>query len=142
MSTTIDAAPRRILVADDDPVVRQLVSSVVRREGYTPVVAEDGREAVRILQSDAGFGAAVFDMKMPHLEGTDIIRHMRTEKRLMRIPVILMTSETALELMKDGFEAGATVFLPKPFMTMQLQSLLRLLLGKNGKAAKPSYAAR
>lgn len=142
MSTTIVGAPRRILVADDDPVVRHLVSSVVRREGYTPVVAEDGREAVRVLQSDAGFGAAVFDMKMPHLEGTDIIRHMRTEKRLMRIPVILMTSETALELMKDGFEAGATVFLPKPFMTAQLQILLRLLLAKSGTTAKPSYAGR
>jgi len=138
MSPTIAGAPRRILIADDDPVVRHLVSSVVKREGYTPVAVEDGREAVRILQSDAGFGAAIFDMKMPHLEGTDIIRHMRTEKRLMRIPVILMTSGTALELMKDGFEAGATVFLPKPFMTMQLQSLLRLLLSKSGTTGKRS----
>lgn len=134
MLPTSVGAPRRILVADDDPVVRHLVSSVVRLEGYIPVTVEDGREAFRILQADAGFGAAVFDMMMPHLEGTDIIRHMRTEKRLMRIPVILMTSETALKLMKDGFNAGATVFLPKPFTSTQLQSLLRLLLA----TAKPS----
>jgi DNA-binding response OmpR family regulator len=142
MSPTEGAARRRILVADDDPVVRHLVASIIRREGCTPVTVEDGREALRILHTDSGFGAAVFDMMMPHLEGTDIIRHMRTEKRLMRIPVILMTSETALKLMQDGFEAGATVYLPKPFMSAQLQSLLRLLLAKSGTAAKPSYAGR
>jgi CheY-like chemotaxis protein len=148
MSATSVGAPRRILVADDDPVVRHLVASVVRRAGYTPVTVEDGREAVRILQSDAGFGAAVFDMMMPHLEGIDIIRHMRTEKRLMRIPVIMMTSETELKLMKDSFEAGATVFLPKPFTTVQLQFSLGMLLGKSGATGKPptrssgAFAAR
>lgn len=132
MTSTSVGAPRRILVADDDPVIRHLVASVVRRAGYTPLTVEDGREAVRILQSDAGFGAAVFDMMMPHLEGIEIIRHMRTEKRLMRIPVIMMTSETELKLMKDSFEAGATVFLPKPFTAVQLQFSLGMLLGKSG----------
>jgi CheY-like chemotaxis protein len=138
MSTSSVGTPRRILVADDDPVVRHLVASVVRRAGYTPVTVEDGREAVRILQSDAGFGAAIFDMVMPHLEGIDIIRHMRTEKRLMRIPVIMMTSETELKLMKDSFAAGATVFLPKPFTTLQLQFSLSLLLSKSGATGKSS----
>jgi CheY-like chemotaxis protein len=138
MSLTGVGVSRRILVADDDPVVRHLVASVVRRAGYTPVAVEDGREAVRILQSDAGFGAAVFDMMMPYLEGIDIIRHMRTEKRLMRIPVIMMTSETALKLMQDSFAAGATVFLPKPFTTAQLHSTLSLLLGGSVATVKPS----
>lgn len=138
MSPTEGGPSRRILIADDDPVVRHLVASVVRRGGYAPVAVEDGREAVRILQSDAGFGAAVLDMLMPHLEGIDIIRHMRTEKRLMRIPVIMMTSETAFKLMKDSFEAGATVFLPKPFTARQVQSALGLLLSKSGTTGKPS----
>lgn len=138
MSSSSVGAPQRILVADDDPVVRHLVASVVRREGYAPVTVEDGREAVRILQSDAGFSAAVFDMMMPHLEGIDIIRHMRTEKRLMRIPVIMMTSETELKLMKDSFAAGATIFLPKPFTTTQMQSSLSMLLNKSRGAGKPA----
>lgn len=138
MSTTSTGAPRRILVADDDPVVRHLVASVVKQAGYTPVTVEDGREAVRILQSDAGFGAAVFDMVMPYLEGIDIIRHMRTEKRLMRIPVIMMTSEQEFKLMQDSFEAGAAVFLPKPFTARQLQSSLGLLLSKNGATRNSS----
>ena len=141
MSPSSVGTPRRILIADDDPVIRHLVASVVRQAGYTPVTVEDGREAVRILQSDAGFGAAIFDMMMPHLEGIDIIRHMRTEKRLMRIPVIMMTSETELKLMKDSFEAGATVFLPKPFTTLQLQFSLSMLLSKSGATGGPPTKA-
>lgn len=129
MPPAIAGAPQRILVADDDPVVRHLVASAVRQAGYIPVAVADGREAYRILRDDAGFSAAVFDMVMPHIEGIDIIRHMRTEKRLMRIPVIMMTSESALRLMKDSFAAGATIFLPKPFTVAQLQSSLSLLLG-------------
>ena len=65
-------ATPRILVADDDPVIRHLVTSVVRKEGHRVVVANDGREAIRILQTDAGFGAAIFDMSMPHIEGIEI----------------------------------------------------------------------
>jgi CheY-like chemotaxis protein len=124
----------RILVADDDPVIRHLVTSIVKKEGYTPVVATDGREALRILQKDADFRAAIFDMMMPHVEGLEIIRHMRTEKRLMRIPVMMITSEQDLELMKNSFAAGATVFLPKPFTPAQLQTMLRMLLSKSNEA--------
>lgn len=127
---------QRILVADDDPVVRLMVTSIVKNEGYTPVAVEDGREAYRILQSDADFGAAIFDMSMPHLEGVDVIRHMRTEKRLMRIPVMLITSERDNNLMAQSFAAGAAVFLPKPFTAGQLQLMLRMLLAKSEEAGR------
>jgi CheY-like chemotaxis protein len=128
---------QRILVADDDPVIRLLVTSILKKEGYTPVVVEDGREAYRVLQSDSDFRAAIFDMMMPHLEGTDVIRHMRTERRLRRIPVMLITSERDFKLMADSFAAGATIFLPKPFTTGQLQLMLRMLLDKSEEAGAP-----
>jgi DNA-binding response OmpR family regulator len=119
---------QRILIADDDPVMRHLLTSIVRKEGYDAVVVDDGREAYRILQSDADFRAGIFDMMMPHLEGLDIIRYMRTEKRLQRIPVMMISAERDLQLMAKSFVAGATVFLTKPFNTDQLQSTLRILL--------------
>src|SRR4051812_10736299 len=125
---------QRILVADDDPVIRLLVTSILKKEGYTPVVVEDGRAAYRVLQSDSDFGAAILDMMMPHLEGMEVIRHMRTERRLMRIPVMLITSERDYKLMAQSFEAGAAVFLPKPFTTGQLQLMLRMLLDKSEAA--------
>ena len=127
----IDRRPPRVLVADDDPVIRLLVTAIIEKEGYTPVVVEDGREAYRVLQSDSDFKAAIFDMMMPHLEGVEIIRHMKTEKRLMRIPVMLITSERGHRLMAESFAAGAAVFLPKPFTTGQLRLMLRMLLDKS-----------
>ena len=126
---------QRILVADDDPVIRHMVTSILKSEGHTVVAVNDGLEAFRVLQRDANFKAAIFDMMMPHLEGLDVIRQMRTEKRLMRIPVIMITSENDLKLMKESFDSGVTVFLPKPFAPLQLQTMLHAVLAKNQGAA-------
>jgi DNA-binding response OmpR family regulator len=134
MSLTTHQLSRRILVADDDPVIRHLVAAIVKKEGYTVVLAIDGREAYRILQADADFKAAIFDMMMPHLEGLDLIRYMSTERRLMRIPVMMITSEPDLKLMANSFAAGATVYLSKPFTTERLQTTLQMLLSNsNGR---------
>jgi len=121
----------RVLIADDDPVMRRLLESIVMKEGYDAVVVDDGREAYRILQSDADFRGAIFDMMMPHLEGMEIIRYMRTEKRLQRIPVMMVSADRDLSLMARSFVAGATVFLTKPFNLEQLQTTLRILLANN-----------
>lgn len=122
--------PQRILVADDDPAILRLVSAIVEKEGYGVVTAPDGREAYKILKSDANFIAAIFDVVMPHIQGPELVRHMRTEKRLMRIPVMMMTAEQNPKLSSDSFAAGAVVFLPKPFTTAQLQVMLRMLIAK------------
>jgi CheY-like chemotaxis protein len=58
---------------------------------------------------------------------------MKSEKRFMNIPVMMMTAEQDPKLPSDSFAAGAVVFLPKPFTTNQLQTMLRMLVGK----AKP-----
>ena len=118
----------RILIADDDPVIRQLLAAIVTREGYTPVTVCDGRDAYRILRTDSDFRAAIFDMMMPHLKGLDIIKYMRTEKRLLRIPAMMITSEQDLKVMVESFAAGATLFLPKPFTAERLVTSLRMLL--------------
>lgn len=125
---------RRILVADDDPAILRLVTAIVEKEGYTVVAARDGREAYKILQTEAGFIAAIFDVVMPHIQGPELVRYMRTEKRLMRIPVMMMTAEQNPKLSSDSFAAGAVVFLPKPFTTAQLQIMLRMLIAKGSTA--------
>lgn len=121
----------RILIADDDTIIRHLVYSIVKAEGFEVVVANDGREALRILQNDTDFKGAIFDMMMPHVEGLDIIRHMRTEKRFMRIPVMMITSEQDAALARKTFAAGATLFLQKPFSQAQLRSTLHMLVSQS-----------
>ena len=119
---------KRVLIADADPVIRAQLSSAVTMEGYSAVVVNDGRAAYKLLQSDADFTAALFDMNTPGLNGIDIIRHMGTEKRLQRIPVMLMSSDQGLKGMSDSFSAGAVAFLPKPLTADKLQNALRILL--------------
>jgi len=121
---------RRILVADDDPAILRLVTAIIEKEGCEVVTARDGREAYKLLQSDGDFIAAVFDVMMPHIQGPELVRYMRTERRLMKIPVMMMTAEQNPKLSSDSFAAGAVVFLPKPFTTSQLQIMLRMLIDK------------
>ena len=133
MNQTGKLTKGRILVADDDPAILRLVSTIIEKEGFSAVSARDGREAYKLLQADSDFTAAVLDVVMPHISGPELVRHMRTEKRLMRIPVMMMTAEQDPKLSSDSFAAGAVVFVPKPFTTTQLQTMLRMLVAKANK---------
>jgi CheY-like chemotaxis protein len=132
MSTQTPQPSRRILVADDDPAILRLVTAILEKEGCLVVPARDGREAYKALQNDTDFMAAIFDVVMPHISGPELVRYMKSEKRLMKIPVMMMTAEQDPKLSSDSFAAGAVVFLPKPFTTAQLQIMLRMLINKGG----------
>lgn len=123
---------RRILVADDDALTLRMVSAIVEKEGYQAVSVADGRQALRALQQDATFSAAIFDMMMPHLQGLDLILYMKADERLRRIPVGMITAERDPKVWDDSVAAGACVFLPKPFTPPQVQMMLRMLASKAG----------
>ena len=130
MSTPEKNAKGRVLVADDDPAILRLVTTLLGKEGYEVVGARDGREAYKALQADSNFTAAVFDVVMPNIAGPELVRYMQTEKRLKRIPVMMMTAEQDPKLSSESFAAGAVVFLPKPFTAAQLQTMLRMLVAR------------
>ena len=114
-TTQSAGSARRILIADDDPAILRLVATILEKEDFNVVTARDGREAYKILQADADFTAAILDVMMPHISGTELVRQMKTDTRLMNIPVMMMTAEQDPKLSKDSFAAGAVVFLPKPY---------------------------
>ena len=128
----------RVLVADDDPVIRRWLTSILKSEGYEVVALSDGREVFRVLQSDANFKGAVLDLSMPHINGPDLIRYMRTEKRLMRIPVMMITAESPIQVLATGLAAGATFMLPKPFTRARLQQTLGMMLGPKPEVTRSS----
>ena len=127
---TLTNDERRMLVADDDPAILRLIATILEKENFNVVTARDGREAYKILQADPNFTAAILDVVMPHISGPELVRYMKSEDRLKRIPVMMMTAEQDPKLSSDSFSAGAVVFLPKPFTTAQLQIMLQMLIGK------------
>lgn len=131
MSEEGNDAQLQILIADDDPAILRLVKAIVEREGFTAITARDGREAYKILAAGTPFAAAIFDVVMPYIQGTELVRHMQSEKRLMKIPVIIMTAEQNPRLSSDSFAAGAVAFLPKPFTPTQLQTMVRMFVQKD-----------
>ena len=123
----------QVLVADDDPAILRLVKTIVEKEGYAVLTARDGREAYKLLTSGETFAAAIFDVVMPYIQGTELVKHMQSEKRLMKIPVIMMTAEQNPRLPSESFASGAVAFLPKPFTTVQLQTMLRMFVQKGAE---------
>ncbi len=121
----------KVLIADDDPAILRLVKALVEKEGYAVETARDGKEAYKFLQSGEVYAAAIFDVIMPYIQGTELVRYMQSEKRLMKIPVIIMTAEQNPRLSSDSFSAGAVAFLPKPFTTSQMQTMLRMCVQRS-----------
>src|SRR6185369_199640 len=127
---------RQILVADDDPAILRLVSAILEKENYGVTTARDGREAYKILQGSANFIAAIFDVVMPHISGPELVRYMKTEKRLMNVPVMMMTAEQDPKLSSDSFAAGAVVFMPT------LACCVMVLAGVDARADLSASQAR
>lgn len=116
-----------ILVADDSPTMRRIVSSVLSRDGYDVVTAEDGMTAVQAVfrhQPDA----AVIDVSMPRLSGYVIARLLREDWASADIPVILLTGLDAASERYWGGKAGAARFLTKDFEAPELTSAIAEVL--------------
>lgn len=130
MSEETNNGQPSILIADDDPAILRLVKAIVEKEGFNAVTVRDGREAYKLLNAGEPFAAAIFDVVMPYIQGTELVRHMQSEKRLMKIPVIVMTAEQNPRLSSDSFSAGAVAFLPKPFTASQLLQMLKMFANR------------
>ena len=119
-----------MLIADDDPALRLLVSEIVKKEALVPVLATNGKEALDILRRDSDFAVAIFDVEMPHLSGPALIRYIQSDERLKNIPVMIMTVKDDPRIAVESLDAGALVFLPKPLKTSYVQVMLRMLIRK------------
>ena len=131
-SAQIPAEPRRVLVADDDSLTLRMLTAIIETAGYRAVSVSDGQQALRSLQQDATFDAAIFDMMMPHFHGLDLILYMKADERLRQIPVGMITAEQDPKIWDESAAAGACVILPKPFTPPQVQMMLRMLASKAG----------
>ncbi|MHC4229850.1 MAG: protein kinase domain-containing protein [Planctomycetota bacterium] len=114
----------KVLIADDDPMWRKLLSQNVQQWGYEVATAEDGQQAWDILQERGAPRVAILDWQMPELDGVEICRRIRSSLNLPFIYTIILTSRDTRDDMVVGFESGADDYLVKPVDLAILRSRL------------------
>jgi diguanylate cyclase (GGDEF)-like protein len=114
-----------ILIAEDDPVFRNLLEMILVKWGYNVVVVENGDDALRILQSEDSPRLAILDWMMPGLKGVEVCRKVREKRIDPYTYIILLTSNQREEDLVTGLEAGADDYITKPFKHNELQLRLR-----------------
>jgi chemosensory pili system protein ChpA (sensor histidine kinase/response regulator) len=132
MPVPIDQGSRtlRILVVDDSLSVRQVLSNLVRRVGWTPLVARDGLEALETLQREAVLPDLIFsDVEMPRMDGYELTSTVKADPKMKRVPVVFITSRAGDKHRRRGFEVGAAGYLVKPFDEQALLTLVARLTG-------------
>lgn len=113
-----------VLLVDDDAIIRKLVSVALTRAGYDVTLAINGREALQRL-SEATPDLIISDVMMPELDGFALLRQLRTDPLLGRIPVIMLTARGTAEDVEQGLGLGADDYLPKPFEMRELVARAR-----------------
>jgi DNA-binding response OmpR family regulator len=115
----------RILVAEDDPVSRKLISSRLAKWGYDVVITSDGAEAMTALRGADAPSLAILDWSMPEMDGLEICRRLREAEKMVYL--ILLTARGSKENIIEGLRGGADDYLVKPFDAEELQA--RILVG-------------
>ncbi|HLN59965.1 MAG TPA: response regulator transcription factor [Symbiobacteriaceae bacterium] len=125
----------RILIADDDERLRQVVDEYLRAEGYTTLLAADGNEALRLWQEKRP-DLLVLDWMMPGQSGLEVARQIRQHDQT---PVVMLTARTEETDKLLGLELGADDYLTKPFSLRELLARIRAVLRRSKpEAAQPS----
>ena len=119
-----------IRLIDDSLSVRQVLANLVRRVGWTPLVARDGLEALETLQREPMLPDLIFsDVEMPRMDGYELTSTVKADPKMKRVPVVFITSRAGDKHRRRGFEVGAAGYLVKPFDEQALLTLVARLTG-------------
>jgi CheY-like chemotaxis protein len=116
-----------ILIVDDEAIARDILEGHLATENYKLVFAKDGFQALRRFERHRP-DLVILDVMMPHMDGFEVCKRIKSDRRWQHIPIILITAFWDQEQMDNGIEAGAESFLPKPISGEDLRTQIRLLL--------------
>jgi two-component system response regulator MprA len=119
----------KILVADDDPALREALRRALRLEGYDVDLATDGGEALASLDAGAP-DLVVLDVAMPSVDGLEVARRVRAGGN--RVPILMLTARDAVDDRVAGLDAGADDYVVKPFALEELFARVRALSRRSG----------
>ena len=115
-----------VLVADDDPAIRELIAFGLERAGFSVVEVSDGEEALEAL-ADRLPAVAVLDVMMPRLDGLEVLQRLRADPYTTSVPVLLLTARARPEDDERGRVLGADDYVTKPFSPSELVARVRAL---------------
>lgn len=121
----------RVLVVDDNPVVRSLASVSLEQAGLEVVEAADGPEALRQLRGDVPFDAVVLDIMMPGMSGHEVLAVIEDEHLARGGSVLMLSAKTNEDDFAQAFAHGADDYMTKPFEPDELVRSVRALVYKN-----------
>ena len=119
---------KTILSVDDSKSIRDMISFALEPRGYTVLGAGDGVEGLAQLARNT-VHLVVCDLNMPNMNGIEMVRKARSDRRYDGIPIVMLTTEAQKERMLEAKQAGATGWLVKPFDEAKLVSVIGKLVG-------------
>lgn len=132
--------PRRrplVLVVEDDPDLGDAIVAYLKDDGLDAKLARDGDQAMRIVDAQQP-ALIVLDLMMPRRDGFSVLRELRADGRIARLPVIVVTAIFGLSERLYATELGAADYITKPFSFDELAGRIRALLPAHATARAPS----
>jgi DNA-binding response OmpR family regulator len=126
-----------VLVVDDEPSISEVVSIYLRRAGYQVVVAQDGQQALQVLEKEPP-DLVVLDLMLPKVDGLEITRRLRAQGDT---PIIMLTARREEADRIAGLEMGADDYVVKPFSPQELVSRVKAVLRRT-RGSTPGVAER
>lgn len=126
---------QRILVVDDAQTVRNELRAALEPEGYEVLEAAHGAEALQVLERDLHVALMIVDVNMPVMGGVDFLRARLAQPGRADIPVMMLTTESNSEVIRDARSAGANAWMVKPFKPLMLLAAVRRLISGPDKRA-------
>lgn len=126
--------PKHILIVDDSKTVRNLVSYVMKKEGFRVVAAEDGLDGLEKLYSAKQVDMVICDVNMPRMDGFTFIKNVRQQEEYRDLPIIVLSTEGEERDIQTGMRLGANMYMVKPAQPEKLLRNVKMLLGSEGEA--------
>jgi len=118
----------KILVVDDDKEIVELLSIYIKNEGYEPVSANSGQEAIDQLSAHSDIALMVLDIMMPGIDGIEVVKRVRKDSQ---IPIIIVSAKTTDMDKIQGLITGADDYVTKPFNPLEIMARIRSLLRRS-----------
>lgn len=119
--------PKKILVVEDSPTMRQLLCFALKRLDVRIVEAIDGVDGLKKVTAEK-FDLIITDINMPIMDGLKLVSLIRSNSNYKDIPIIIVTTEGSEEDKKRGLALGANAYIPKPIQSGQVVSLVKSML--------------